>query len=256
MKVLIGWDQRDIKAYLVCVHSLIEHASIDLEIIPIRDYQVRAQGIYWRGYHVCGKHGRYSSGQMVDDKDDKPFSTGFSFTRFLTPALCGFDDEWVLFLDADMLWRDDIANMISVCDTNHSVFCVKHDHRPPEEKKMDGVAQTRYARKNWSSVMLMNPSKCDSLDAYSVNNMPGSWLHSFCWVEDDQIGGLDERWNFLCGHSNPADFGEDGPSIVHFTRGDPSMGWVEEPYADEWEDALARADPALLLEDVITVPSP
>lgn len=251
MKVYIGWDQRDLQSYMVCVHTLIENSSIPLEIYPIKEFEMRALGLYWRPYHVHGKHSQYSAGQMIDDKDGKPFSTGFSFTRFLTPQLAQFTDEWVLFMDADMMWRGDIADMIKVCDKDHAVFCVKHDHVPPEKTKMDGVAQTQYARKNWSSVMLLNPAKCGTLDPYSVNKMPGSWLHAFCWVDDDQIGGLDEKWNFLCGHSNLADFGEDGPSIVHFTRGDPSMGWVDEPYADEWVKKLSEADPQILLEKVV-----
>ena len=132
-----------------------------------------------------------------------------------------------------MLWKDDVAELLAQVDKDGAVSCVKHDHRPAETVKMDGVLQTVYARKNWSSLMVMNPSKCTSLTPYVVNNQTGSWLHSMCWA--DEISGLHESWNWLEGWSSQ----ELAPRVIHYTRGTPDM----DPNVDKaapWWDAAAK----------------
>ena len=243
MKVYIGWDQRDIAADRVCKSTLLKHASIPVDIINIKEFEMRARGLYWRPYHVCdGISSDYPNGQMVDDVDGKPFSTGFSFTRFLVPELEEFRDEWVLFMDADMMWRADIAELQDYMEEQKAIICVKHSYAPTDTHKMDGVVQEVYNRKNWSSFMLMNPSRCRTLDRNTVNTAKGSYLHGMFWLEDDQIGELPVEWNFLCGHNNPTTI---DPKIVHFTRGTPDMGWGDEPFALEWKQALAQTGPIL-----------
>ena len=189
-RVYIGWDQRDITAYSVCEQSLRDHSSIPLDIRPLKEWELRQQGIFWRSYRVDEK------GQMWDDRDGRPFSTNFSFTRFCIPMIEDYEDEWVLFCDADMLWMADIAELRDLVDDDKAVMCVQHNHQPLEPVKMDGVIQTRYLRKNWSSVMLLNPAKCRGLTRYVVNNSTGGWLHAMCWVSDEEIGSLPEEWNW------------------------------------------------------------
>jgi hypothetical protein len=227
--VYIGWDQRDALAYRVCEASILEHASVPVNIIPLKDWELRGKGCYWRAYHVDEK------GQMWDDRDDKPFSTNFSFTRFCVPWLSDYRDELVVFCDADMLWRADIAELLTAVDKDAAVSCVKHDHRPMEKKKMDGVLQTVYSRKNWSSVMVMNPMKCANLTPYAINNQTGSWLHSFCWVRDEEIGEIPEEWNFLEGWSPP----DLTAKVIHYTRGTPDMD-PNVDYAAPWWDAASK----------------
>ena len=213
-KIFIGWDQRDALAYEVCCRSLLAHASVPLEIRALKHWELRRAGLFWRPY-LCDEQG-----QMYDVKDGKPFSTGFSFTRFCVPALTGFADEWVLFCDADFLWCADVAELFDlVRDQPEAAFVVKHDHVPAETLKMGGVLQTQYARKNWSSLMLLNPSRCRSLTPFVVNNWPGSELHALCWLPEAAIGALPARWNWLEGYSDPAI----EPAAVHFTRGTPDM---------------------------------
>jgi len=213
LRCYVGWDQRDIQAYEVCTKTLLDHASIPIEIIPLKEWELRKEGVYWRAYQVDQK------GQMWDDRDGKPFSTNFSFTRFCVPLLEEYRDEWVLFMDADMMWQSDVAELLLLRDQSKGMMCVKHDHRPPESSKMDGVIQTRYRRKNWSSLMLMNPSKCRGLTPYVVNNQTGAFLHSMCWIEEEMIGGLPEEWNWLEGWSSP----DIEPKVIHYTRGTPDM---------------------------------
>ena len=230
VKVFVGWDQRDALAYRVCEASILEHASIPVEIIPLKDWELRPKGCYWRAYRVDDR------GQMWDDRDGKPFSTNFSFTRFCVPWLADYRDELVVFCDADMFWQADVAELLSQVNKDASVSFVKHDHRPVETQKMYGVLQTVYARKNWSSFMVMNPAKCRSLTPYAINNQTGSWLHSFCWIPDDEIGELPEEWNWLEGWSSPDLI---SPKVMHYTRGTPDMD-PNVDYADPWWAAAAK----------------
>lgn len=229
VKVFVGWDQRDALAYRVCEKSILENATIPVEVHPLKEWELRQKGCYWRPYRVDEK------GQMWDDRDGKPFSTNFSFTRFCVPWLCDYRDEWVVFCDADMLWLADVAELMTYTDDYSSIICVKHDHRPEEQRKMDGVLQTVYQRKNWSSFMLMNPSRCQGLTPYVVNNQTGSWLHAMCWVHDENISGLHESWNWLEGWSPP----EIDPKVIHYTRGTPDMD-PNVSHASLWWDVASQ----------------
>lgn len=225
-RVYIGYDPRDDLAYRACVNSLLAHASVPVEPIPIRIHEVRQLGHFYRPYFVDDK------GNMWDEQDRRTFSTEFSYTRFTVPLLEGFGDEWVMFLDADMLWREDVANLLELIEPDKGVMCVKHDHKPSEVVKGTGIQQ-QYARKNWSSVMLLRPSLCGQLTRYAVNRMSRDWLHGMVWMPDEKIGGLPERWNWLEGWSDP---GID-PAIVHYTIGAPDFPNRENeevPYEDEW----------------------
>lgn len=246
-RVFIGYDPRDAAAYRVAEASLRKHASIDIKIIPLIDRDLRRRGIYWRSYRVD------HVGQMWDDNDAKPFSTEFSFTRFAVPIIEDYADRWVLFTDPDVLWRADVAELVRAAEgSRHGVMCVKHDHRPRENEKMDGVLQTRYERKNWSSVMMINPSRCRRLTKYYLNNMSGGQLHALTWIEEDGIGALGEEWNWLEGWSNP---GVD-PKLVHFTRGTPDMpGHEDAAHADEWRAEFAEVLGGLVSQWSLPVPA-
>ena len=224
IRCFIGWDPRDALAYEVCKQSLLNHASIPVEVIALKDWELRAKGIYWRPYHVDER------GQMWDDRDGKPFSTNFSFTRFCVPVLEEYGGEQVVFCDPDMLWRADIAELLEEAG-DRDLACVKHDHHPPEVEKMTSNIQTRYFRKNWSSLMVMRPSACKRLSKYAVNNQTGQWLHAMHWMDESKIGALPEEWNWLEGWSDP----DMSPKIAHFTRGTPDMrGYENVPYAGEY----------------------
>ncbi|RMD61107.1 MAG: glycosyltransferase [Alphaproteobacteria bacterium] len=230
-RVYIGWDPRDGAAFAVCRHSLLAHASVTVEVRALRDWELRRRGVYWRAYHVDGR------GQMWDARDGRPFSTGFSYTRFCVPLLEDYGADPVVFCDADMLWRADVAELFDLAGDS-ALACVKHEHRPHEREKMAGLIQTVYRRKNWSSLMVMRPERCVGLTPYAVNNMPRDWLHGMCWIDEGEVRGLPEAWNWLDGWSDP---GIDA-KVVHFTRGTPDMPGTESvPHAREWHAALAAA---------------
>jgi hypothetical protein len=225
LKVFVGWDAKDADAYRVCKKSLMDHTSVNVEVIPLKDWQLRAKGLYIRSHRVD------ANGQAWDDVDGKPFSTSFSFTRFAVPLLAK-DEEVTVFVDADVLFRGDVAELIGLAMDNPdcAVLCVHHDHTPVDKLKMTGVLQTQYRRKNWSSVMVLRPSLCE-MSLERLNSWTGQQLHALEWVPDSRIGKLPEAWNWLEGWSSSSI----DPKLVHFTRGTPDMpGYENIPYADEW----------------------
>ena len=235
----IGYDIRDHKAFRVCESSLQAKASEPVRVIPLIEHECRKKHGFARPYKV------EPNGQMFDGIDGKPFSTQFSYTRFLVPHIAGYVDDLTVFCDADMLWRDDVYELIRFCedDKKRAVWCVQHEHVPTEEMKMDGVIQAKYRRKNWSSLVVWNPSRNVELTPQIVSTADGSFLHQFAWLENDDIGHLPEFWNWLEGTSDS----RVQPSVVHFTRGTPDFeGYENVPYADEWRKAWRNRIPSEL----------
>lgn len=210
IRVFIGYDAVEAVAFSVLAHSINARASQPVQLAPVRLDQL--EGIYRR--------------------DRNPLqSTDFSFSRFLTPYLCGFEG-WAVFMDCDMLMRDDIAKLWRLRDPRFAVQVVKHVHVPKEETKFLGALQTKYEKKNWSSVMMMNCAKCTALTPDYVNRASGLELHQFKWLGDDGlIGAIPAGWNHLVGY----DAYRPDASLVHFTIGGPWFPEYEKcEYAGEW----------------------
>lgn len=228
--IWIGWDPREAGAYAVARHSVQRRLKA-----PIRVRGVVLDDLIERGLYTRPTERR--DGQMWDVISQAPMSTEHAIARFLTPHLA--QSGWVLFMDGDMLARADLGALFDTLDPNKAAYCVKHDHRPAHAVKMDGQLQTAYPRKNWSSFLLLNADHAanKALTVDLVNTAPGRDLHRFCWLADDQIGGLDPAWNYLVGHSDPTI----DPKVVHFTEGTPEMpGYERQPFADEWRCEQAR----------------
>lgn len=233
LNIYIGYDPREDDAYRVCRSSILQHASIPVRIIKLDLSALQSLGLYWRKYRTV-------NGQMYDELDGRPFSTQFSFSRFLVPMLSGYDG-WSLFVDSDFLFTDDIAKLLPLLDKTKAAMVVKNHHIPNENTKMDGQQQTAYFRKNWSSFVAYNCSHRANLyiTAERVNSMSGGWLHGFTWLSESEIGGLPSTWNWLAGIS---DSFPQPPMAIHFTLGIPSMkGHENSPYADLWREELTRS---------------
>lgn len=227
LRVFIGWDQREDIAYQVARQSLLNHATIPVEVSPIKLDDMVAQGLYTRAI-------------------DPLATTEFTYSRFLVPHLAGYRG-WAVFVDCDFLFFGDVAELSAHMDPAKAVMCVQHDYVPKEATKMDGVPQSAYPRKNWSSFMLFNcnhPST-RTLTPQVVNSQTGAYLHRMQWAQDDQIGALPTGWNWLEGwYPKPA---TGYPQAVHMTRGGPWFdAWQHVDYADEWRAQAAawraRAD--------------
>ena len=208
--VFIGYDPREAVAFSVLAYSIHARASVPVSIAPLMLSQLT--GVLTRERHALQ-------------------STDFSFSRFLTPYLAGFEG-WSLFMDCDMLMLDDIARLWALRDERYAVMVVKHDHVPQEATKFLGEPQTKYEKKNWSSVMLFNNARCRALTPDFVNTASGLALHQFKWLNDDTfIGALPDRWNHLVGYNAPrAD-----AALVHYTLGGPYFAeYAACEYAAEW----------------------
>lgn len=225
--VFVGYDSREDIAYEVCRHSLVTRATAPVTVTPIKQDVLRAAGHYTRPV-------------------DPLASTEFTYTRFFVPFLTGYKG-WALFCDCDFLWLADIGDLIALVDDRYAIMCVHHDHRPPERLKMDGRQQTRYPRKNWSSLVLYNcghPAN-SVLTPDLANSGSGAYLHRFQWLADELIGAVPETWNWLEGWcESPA---EGHPNVVHFTRGGPWFDdWRDVEYGDLWlaEERAVKASRA------------
>ncbi|GIL03003.1 MAG: hypothetical protein BroJett030_29020 [Alphaproteobacteria bacterium] len=215
-RIYIGWDSREDIAYQVARHSLLKHASVPVEVIPIKLPELVARGLYTRDI-------------------DPLASTEFTYSRFLTPALAGFDG-WALFCDCDFLFFADVAGLAAYQKPEHAVACVKHDYTPKESTKMDGQVQTVYPRKNWSSFMLFNCAHPSTrrLTVETVNRETGAYLHRMQWAADAEIGDIPIEWNWLEGWNEMPATGT--PNAVHYTRGGPWFdNWQDVAYADRWK---------------------
>lgn len=228
---LIGFDDREAICSDVAASSIRRRTDSQLTIKYLKHRELRANGWFKRPWQVDADTGEYR-----DLLDTKNFSTQFSHTRFLVPALQAFKG-WALFMDSDMIFLSDIKHLFALCDDRYAVMCVKHNHHPPQNAvKMDGRLQQTYFRKNWSSFMLWNcahPAN-EQLTIERVNYMKGSDLHAFSWLNDSDIGGLPFRYNYISGISPTLNVGEK-PSVIHYTEGGPWFSHQKEvPYADSW----------------------
>ncbi len=211
----IGYDSKEDIAYRVCKYSLIKRASSNIKVASLKIDELIAKKLYTRN-------------------TDPLASTQFTYSRFLVPKLMNYKG-WAVFCDCDFIFLEDVNKLSENLDPAKAIYCVQHDYTPKEKHKMDGQKQTIYPRKNWSSFIIYNcahPS-VKKLTLEKVNNESGAYLHQFKWCNDNEIGALDERWNWLEGWTST--YNQNKPFAVHFTRGGPWFSeWQDVEYANEW----------------------
>ena len=54
LTVYIGWDSREPIAADVCRHSILEHTSIPVNIVMLKQDELRERGLYWRDVDKLG----------------------------------------------------------------------------------------------------------------------------------------------------------------------------------------------------------
>lgn len=185
LKIFIGFDHRQPVSYNVLQQSIFTRSSKPVAITPLVLPQLPITRVGL---------------------------TPFTYTRFLVPWLCNYEG-WALFLDLDMLLRDDISKLFDFKDDKYSVMVIKN--------------QKRF---EWASVMLFNCSKCEILTPQYIQE--ASNLHVLSWSKEEEIGELPSHWNHLVGY----DPERKDASLIHYTQGVPCF---EETYgceySDEWE---------------------
>lgn len=214
IRIFVGHDAREGIAYDVFCHSVIARATAPVSFTPL-------------ALHTLGEHYR----ERHDDG-----SNTFIYSRFLVPHLCNHTG-WALYVDGDMLCRDDIVKLWRQRDSSKAVQVVKHDYRTKFADKYLGNRNADYPRKNWSSVVLWNcghPAN-NLLTPELVMRSSGAFLHRFQWLSDELIGGLSSSWNWLVGEYEY----DPHVSLVHYTIGSPCFeAYRSCDYADEWYDEL------------------
>ena len=210
ISVFIGYDSKVKIAYHVLAESILKHSSEPVSIHPI--YLPNLQKIHNRKQNVLA-------------------STEFSFSRFLVPYLMNYQG-WAVFMDSDMVIVSDIAKLWQLRNEKYSLQVCKHEYTPNAEKKFLGNTQTIYAKKNWSSLMLMNCSQCKTLTTDYVNTATGLELHQFKWLKDEHlIGEIPLEWNWLVGEYPY----KDNVKNIHFTEGGPYFKEYKNcQYSKEW----------------------
>ena len=195
INIFIGYDHREAIAYHVCANSIIRHSSKPIAVTPLaltnmKDYQET---------HTDG-------------------SNQFIYSRFLVPHLMEYKG-WAIFMDGDMLVRDDIEKLWALRDDSKAVMVVKHDYKTKMTEKYLGAKNENYPRKNWSSLILWNCAhpKHRILSPDFIAQQTGQFLHRFSWLDNNDIGDLPKEWNWLAieyPQNNSA-------KIIHYTLGTP-----------------------------------
>lgn len=216
----VGYDPREAAAYHVFCQSVIARSSVPVSFIPLHK-------------------------SMLEGFDgQKDGSNAFIYSRFLVPYLQGFNG-WALFCDGDMVAMDDIAKLWA---HRHECFdiaakVVHRDYRTKHARKYAGTemeaANADYPRKNWSSVILWNCGHFANriLIPEFVTESPGSFLHRFAWLKENQLGELPIEWNALAGEDDLA-----AASLVHYTLGIPGIAHYQHcDGADHWHRARKAA---------------
>ena len=128
--------------------------------------------------------------------------TPFTFSRFLVPWLCDYSGP-AIFMDADMLLVSDITEL---------------EEEIKEEVAVSVVQSLEQYEQ--SSFMLFN---CDHPShkklTPDVVQETAMNLHGLEWVEKDEVGSLEPKWNQLIGYQQ-VDLNEGN---LHFTMGIPAF---------------------------------
>jgi lipopolysaccharide biosynthesis glycosyltransferase len=208
--IFIGYDPREAIAYHVCSNSIIRHSSHPVSINPLalnilKDYEEK---------HTDG-------------------SNHFIYSRFLVPHLMQYKG-WAIFIDGDMLLRDDIEKLWALRDESKAVMVVKHDYKTKMTEKYLGSKNEDYPCKNWSSVILWNcghPANSVVTPEF-IQNATGAQVHRFTWLDDELVGELPAEWNWLDIEYewNPQ------AKLVHYTLGTPCFHEFSDRgnFAAEW----------------------
>jgi hypothetical protein len=206
VRIFMGFDQRESVAMHVCTSSILRRASKPVSFTYLAANQFSDDYIET---HVDGS-------DLI--KPGYAPSNAFIFSRFLVPWLCDFNG-WAIFMDGDMVVKDDIVKLWKRRDPFSAVQVVKHQYKTRHPIKYLGGTNQDYERKMWSSVMLWNCGHYRNRCLYPdfVAGLSGEYLHRFSWLNDAFIGDLPLEWNWLVDEYEH----NDEAKLLHYTIGGP-----------------------------------
>lgn len=217
LPIYVGFDQREAVAYHTFCQSVLERSSVPVAFVPLA---ARAVGGVMRR-------------ELPHDG-----SNAFTYSRFLVPHLQRHAG-WALFADGDMVVNADIAALFERADDQFAAMVVPHDYRTKHSTKYLGAANPDYPKKNQSSVVLWNCAHPSNrwLTPQEISARPGSFLHRFEWLRDEEIGALPSTWNWLVSEQDR----NDDAALLHFTIGIPAFReYANCESADRWHTAFRR----------------
>jgi lipopolysaccharide biosynthesis glycosyltransferase len=147
INIWIGYDDQFSQNNIVQEHSITKHSTI-----PVKINYLKLDNL------LC----------FLTRGRDKFQSTDSAFTRWLVPYLSNYSG-WNLYMDSDMMLRDDLSKLLSLCDDSKAVMVAKHPRYELHNKKFNQHAQINYDRKYWSSLILFNSNRCTDLTLEYVN---------------------------------------------------------------------------------------
>lgn len=207
--IFIGYDPKEPIVFHVCANSIIRQSTRPVSIIPLALNLINS----YKEVHNDG-------------------SNNFIYSRFLVPHLMNYTGQ-AIYIDGDMVIKEDINQLWQLRDNTKSVQVVKHNYKTRQTVKYLSQKNENYPRKNWSSMILWNCSSDDNkvLTPEYIMNSTGSHLHRFQWINDDYIGELPIEWNWL-----PDELGPNySAKLLHYTLGAPCFKeFVNTEMADDW----------------------
>jgi lipopolysaccharide biosynthesis glycosyltransferase len=214
IRVFVGVDRSQVLAVDVLEHSIRRHTSARVEVHPMLDVPAR------------------------DAKDPRQGKrTGFSFARFLIPALCQRRGK-AIYLDADMLVFSDLRRVWDLPFEGAKIV-IQHDLTPEQADtaaKREGAPAQR--RRQWA-VMLLDCSRLDwdvdaIIDGLDVGTYTYDQLMSdFCILGPDDVRqAIPFEWNSL-------EHWDESTCLLHYTdvRTQPWTSTMN-PWDHKWFDEV------------------
>jgi len=205
IRVFVGTDKTQMLAARVLEYSIKKHASMTVDFVPMIDLPV----------------------PIPKDPANRP-RTGFSFSRFLIPSLCGHKGR-AIYLDADMLVLADIAKLWDMNMDGVDILCAE------QPSKRGRIRQYSVMVLNCSNLVWEIDEIVAGLDVGRYNYL--HLMHDFCLVRQDRIeASIPYEWNSL------EIFEKDKTCLIHYTDM-PTQPWVSfrNPNGLFWYNAFREA---------------
>ena len=127
--------------------------------------------------------------------------TPFTFSRFLVPWLCNFQGQ-AIFMDADMLLLSDIHDAFEDQTNDHALSVVK--------------SIAKFEQTSFMAINCGHPANKILSPDYIQNTNQN--LLTLEWLNEDQVGTLDSKWNQLIGYEEVST----QSGNLHYTMGIPA----------------------------------